>query len=800
MITEIWIDGKPLDLYTDTNVRHTLQVNDITEVKDRQASYTNSFSIPKTPNNIQILGGLGIPSDTSRAPYQKPDCKMKIEGFDFLVKGWINVTETSDDYKTYVYSGIINFFKAIENKTLGNDLDLTEIDHTKDLDTVIQSFSNTNYKYLITDYNGLTHYGTGDNTINIDHLVPSVSVQYLWNKIRDTFGFDYSGSIFSTDAFTNLWLTYPKYIAIDVLIPITENSGSKFIGNTNIPTSDPNLRYGPLLVSGYANNQYFIAPEDGNYKLTFHVEITTEYSNELMIKYLLCINQENINYDSRTYTTLIVTNFTSQTQDVTLIVPLNSGDRVSFFNWHPNPNGHIQWNSAYAIKWELFDEGDVSFSQELKDFSIKDFVKEILTQFGLTMFPDEFSSTIEYVTLGERINDAEVMDWSEKYRERSSESYVYESYGQQNIFSYQYHDKESNYNDGTLKIANENLGDKKEVFKSKTYSPERDFVKFKINDSLDETVKMFKLYDKNVNERNGQIEIEYKGLEKRFHFVRERSLTADANIGSRVLQQEQMLSSLPLADFQGLDWVSLLQKNYNVFGQILNDSRVHDIELNLNFIDYLTIDLRKLYFFEQEQQYYILNKLQFDNTTSKGEFIRVKRYYDDADITDPTDPNQPFVSIVWEDNTNTPKTGTASLIEVQIDSSYSQNNDPFISFEWEKSEDNINWTSLLTGVSPYDIPLSGGIQWIRMKVIAESGNIIYSNKLQYEKFIIVCKRYHVWAADYQGIDELVIDYINCDGVAVHVAVSGPFGYHEYTMCASENSINTNGTIEDLGGC
>ena len=42
--------------------------------------------------------------------------------------------------------------------------------------------------------------------------MPSVKVKYLWDKIFTEFGYTYSGSVFDTFDFNNLWMTYPKGI------------------------------------------------------------------------------------------------------------------------------------------------------------------------------------------------------------------------------------------------------------------------------------------------------------------------------------------------------------------------------------------------------------------------------------------------------------------------------------------------------------------------------------------------------------------------------------------------------------
>jgi hypothetical protein len=87
----------------------------------------------------------------------------------------------------------------------------------KDVATVVNTFTATTlpYKYILADYNGQATYtstsgGTSATTINVDYLVPSVKVSYLWDNLFSTYGFTYSGSIFSSPDFTNLYLTFQK--------------------------------------------------------------------------------------------------------------------------------------------------------------------------------------------------------------------------------------------------------------------------------------------------------------------------------------------------------------------------------------------------------------------------------------------------------------------------------------------------------------------------------------------------------------------------------------------------------------
>lgn len=801
MITDIWVNGVKADMYSGTKIRYTFQVNDIAEVKDRQASYTNSFSIPKTAHNVRLFSGLGVASDTSRMPYEKPTLQSKIDGFDLINKGWLNVTEAGKDYKINVYSGIINFFKAIENKTLGNDLDLSETNHTKNLASVISSFSNPNYKYLITDYNGLTHYGTAGEKINIDYLVPSVKVSYLWNKLHEAEGYTFSGGTFATDNFLNLYITYPKSLSLDTLDLMVEGTGGLYVDYFS--ANGPNAHYRQMIVSNFDLSRSFTAAEAANYKISIEISDTFAYSLNATVKYFMSINEDNINYSERVNSVLLgefpaVAGTT--TRIIERIIFLNAGDQITFYNYL-FMNGYLRWNNQYSIKVEKFNVADVSFNEELREFGMKEFVKEVMNQFGLTPFTDEFSKNIRYLTLAERINEATVKDWSDKYIERIEERYIHETYAQQNTFSYNYNDKESTYHNGSLNVNNLNIPERKEVWRSKMYSPEKELTDFYLGSFGNKYLRIFKLYEKEIKDVDGVTEIKYKNLEKRFHFVRAQTITTTATIGSKAYNEEQTVTTLPLASFSKLDWTSLLRINYTDFGRILNDSRMHPIRLNLNLVDLLHLDLSNIFYFKQEQQYYILNKLNFDDNKQEGDFIRVKRYIDEAIIVDPEDPAEYILRIVWGDGTNYPKVGADQMQTIQISALSYPTDDELVTFDWERF-DGTSWVSLGTGISPYSAVVSVGVQKFRMKATSESLAEYFSNELQYDRFAINCRVYRVYENVDQG-EELAVWYMDCNGIEQSdIRYSGgPGEYLEMVFCANEGSVSVNrGNIQDEGPC
>ncbi len=68
-MTELYIDGYRIELGKQ-KITQTFQINDIGEPKDRQLNYSFPFKIPDTPNNLIVLGMLGVLGNTSKTPYR----------------------------------------------------------------------------------------------------------------------------------------------------------------------------------------------------------------------------------------------------------------------------------------------------------------------------------------------------------------------------------------------------------------------------------------------------------------------------------------------------------------------------------------------------------------------------------------------------------------------------------------------------------------------------------------------------------------------------------------------------------
>ena len=633
--------GSFLDIKENEKVTYTIQVQDLADVSSVASSVTTSFKLPKTKNNYEALKSLSLPGDTSNLPYLKNVCKLYNFGTTLIDNGWLKINNSDEEsFNVNIENGIIDFFKAIEGKTIGNDLDLTDTNHNKDLITVINSFERNDYTYIIADYNGLNTYLKGGvNYINVDYLVPSLNSKYIWDKIFNSIGYTYSGSVFNSELFTNLWVTYPK-------APPTEADDEQL--------PNPVLR---LSTNKTGNIEYV---GDQTYRiLEFNLEnVTTNdndfLNNKLIVKHTGTYNLKSIIYGYADYR--VTTNWLSEIgSEKTALLPalringviklfsndatlnLKQGDIVEFLcTWH----GLSSSNRIFILKGIVFLSYDfkltqisqqvVDFASEFLDVSLSEFIKEIMMRFALTPFIDVESKHIKFLTLSERINTNNVKDWTDKFVKRTDENYIYKGYAQRNWLKHKYNDENATFNNGFLSVSNQTLQPQKDLYSSKFYSFNNEITSFYDSDF---TNNSFPIWNREINETINNdttpptktYDVNYKGLSNRFYFIRRNILPKTINIGSQLLRIEETANNVAIVDTKNLSYSDAVN-NYKDFVKVLNDTRIHEIELFLNINDLLDLDLESLYYFSQENQYYILNRITIDltNNINKAEFIRVK--------------------------------------------------------------------------------------------------------------------------------------------------------------------------------
>jgi len=659
-MTELYVNGQKVDFDVNDNkdFEYSIQVHDLASVESVNASYTTSFKLQKTKRNTEIFKSLGLTGAISNIPYKKTSAKLVVDGVTLISDGWLRVNSTTNEaYEVNIENGILDFFASIANKNIGEEVELKELDHEKNIDAVLSSFDLSKpYLYVIADYNGLSKI-TRQNVdyLNADYLTPSAKVSWLWSKIFSTFGYTFTGSIFDSEDFQRLYMTYPKSPAIQsddqqeiepVLIATVNQTSRKDYMTDNwddwfIQVPLPVITV-PNAGATKLDEFYFTVAESGTYRFTnegfigwdeYNYEHPTDQTDPRRKDTQNLVLKLDSFYAETSSSAYIVAQHLGTPNTGSFDIPLKAGERVGFRYYLRDSNlsswglDHIEVHSI-KLKIEQVSKSQISFSEELTKFSVTDFFKEILWRFALTPFINNETKNIYFLTLNERLNNSQVVDWSSKYIKRTSEEYELGDYAQKNLFKHKYNDSNAKYNDGAITVLNENLEESKDLVTSKIYTNDNSLTT--IMTGLSES-NVYPIWQQDVKEEKDdtgatKIKIEYKELSDRYYFIKSKQVDQSVKIGSPTFQIYTSSTSYPFVDSIDTTYRELTPKYYNQFEKIANNAIIHTISLALTPLDIANISLQSLVYFSQESAYYLLNSLKYKpNGQSEGEFIKIHK-------------------------------------------------------------------------------------------------------------------------------------------------------------------------------
>lgn len=640
-MVELIINDNSIELSPNTSIKYSKQISDIFDIAKVASSFTNSFEFEKSPNNTQAMQQLGISGDGSNIPYQKNTAQLKVDGFHLVEKGWANISETSDNYKVSIIDGMVDFFKAIENKTLGLNLNLENFNHIKNFNNILDSWNNEYYKYIIADYGGKNIFEEG---INIDYQTPCFSVRKLWELIFRTFNFncDYSNLSY----LDGLYLTYPKDVnETPLLVEVAKLKKRPFVtnqvvvsGNSINQTANTRAWNSAIITEGTALAEKYIIGSTNSFNFKLIVQNYVKYKRnrraDRQIDPTVIIVKNNVSIGS------IISNFTDSEgliREVEFIETCEVGDVIELYIVAPKnisrrpidnkpPFRSYDFKSFHSNNVELTisktDLGTTNLENELKDFSIHNFIKEIIWRTGLTPVYNSETNTVNFLKLDSRIDFENAIDMSNTFVKRDSEIYT-NGYAQKNAFALKKNNDFNNEGDGFIFVPNVNLQDYKVIAQSVLFSPDKKI----ITDFFGVKTNQYKIWETETKvNNNDQIEIKYKGLSGRFYFVRLKSNEGSFKFVSEKLEDNRIVSFFPSAINNNTLFDESIFKNYSEYQKIFDNFRVHNIKQVLTFDDFQKIDLLKPIYFKQENAYYICNKISFEEgKETVNEYVKINK-------------------------------------------------------------------------------------------------------------------------------------------------------------------------------
>lgn len=643
MEVEVFLNGNRLDTNSDTQISETKQINDFFEIQDRQASYSNSFTVPETPNNRKIFKMLGLAGSTSLTPYRLAKIEVRRRGIPTISGGFAKVTETSNGFKINAYDGTIDLYNKIGSKKI-SELDFSDLGtHQLNEQNWKASFTHTfqnGYIYAIADYGN-----SESNNINFTFQVPSLFVKYLWNKIFSEAGFNYEYigelDVFESDEFEEMIISLDNGVYqpienddLEGLILEMENQSITnleaetitFLGNLYVVQA---LEFGTVeyvkfnlvsdtqnLINSSFSNQYnktrVEIAESGFYKFDILGFVFNESTTSLALYVEL---NGNILFT-------ISDTFSEGNNDVdfTELVFLEEGDQIEI-KFISDPNDLIlRYN--YNLNVKLFENSDgliVNFNSFLTSITQKKFLKDVMHHFGLLQQRKGY--TYQFLRIEELLTDYDnAENWSDKFSERETEKYSIGSYAQKNYLKYKYLNENDKYANATIQIDDQTIDNETDIIQRIYNAPANSVVS--VNNKR---LKSCLLYEKSY-EDDGTLK-EIKAKKTNPYLMR-----IERNSGSFEYYPEgsentsTYSGTYPVGTFNNFNMNEIVANHYASFSNMVSLAKKNNSNLFLSVIDIYELDFLRLKFIKQLGGFFYLNKIQgfTGNKKTKTELIHVK--------------------------------------------------------------------------------------------------------------------------------------------------------------------------------
>lgn len=115
---QIFIDGKLVDVSTDTNIQLEIKSNVLTDIDNIECNRTYTIELPKTLNNMAIMGipdRLGIKNDWA---HKYHTCEYRRNGVPIIMDGKATMTECTDAIALVIYWGTFGALQKLREEDL----------------------------------------------------------------------------------------------------------------------------------------------------------------------------------------------------------------------------------------------------------------------------------------------------------------------------------------------------------------------------------------------------------------------------------------------------------------------------------------------------------------------------------------------------------------------------------------------------------------------------------------------------------------------------------------------------------
>lgn len=634
MASQLIVRDRIIELAED--ITYNFQVSDVGNVSLSKSNYTSTFKIPKTHENVALFDALGVPSDTSSVPYVINNVSC-LQDHNLVYSGTLVFLKTdSKYYNVTVISGAFDLFTKLSDTSFG-DLPLTDLRIIKTISEVADEITYADptkpYTFFLGKFSENPYHEGG---INIDPMPIAVRIPYLLQQIQAYSGVTFEFPQNIVDAMGEEFFTfpYPDYISVG-------GTGTTVFNARRDTDTTVGLTFNEELNDKRSQYAQWETSNVPTYEFTHsNFDITSQISGERIISFPK-MSVESFGpgeAESSPPTVVLKVNgveigrFPTQTREEAneseeayrTIYNFQVGDVLRIEFHQKNTQTFLRVVGFYELvvlitRPEISEEG----MKTIFSFKMSDFVKEIMYRYALVPFSRD-NNVVEFVPISQLYSlQNESEDWSEKFQRRTEEVYDI-GYAQNNYLRHSYDKEGDEYFDKNLKADNLNLPLDKTILTTKSYAASKDLLRMytQIEPRLSPAVLVREFLSAEISD-----DMTVKTLNRNYFvkIVSEYAQGRVTRLTSGILPQDLVIldNYINVGYFEEQQFA---QNNYwNDLIKIIHRTRMHTIELALNFDDIRKLDLTKKYYFSQESAYYILSTLQYKpGELSKAQFVKIQ--------------------------------------------------------------------------------------------------------------------------------------------------------------------------------
>jgi hypothetical protein len=492
-MNELYINGQLSDLSDFTRIGVTKQANNIGELQDRQGDFTNTFKLPLTQRNIEIIGVSNDVQSNSAIPYQSLVIDYLQDGVPIIAKGRGVIEGITDVISISVTSGNTSLSDAIGDLIVG-DLFEDETPFTWNLSNVISGGSYWNFPLIDWRSDIDTFFDT--DTIDVRSMLPVLPIPKLFEKLESYIGFNFQGAYIDSVDHNSMVLTPSEFTRSQTL----EQNKATFV-NDNFPqTNNINVTFSTgYLVSPLTDtftsaeftqgiNPQFTPSSNivGKLKVTALIQTlrTSAYwasiDRDIYFKVTILNYTDNViltYFQTETYTSKVnigdFSNFSINVETDEMTFDSTKSYRCYFTAYpsiaSPDPETLIVKISNFTYSFNqtanILFGSDISF-RDLFRMKVVDVFKDILNLRCLMVQTDDYSNIVKIDYLN-KVKTNAPLDWTDKLANDVPElSFLFGKYARRNWLRFKNNTNvPDQLSDAYFDVSNMNLDAQKDTVK-----------------------------------------------------------------------------------------------------------------------------------------------------------------------------------------------------------------------------------------------------------------------------------------------------------------------------------------------